>query len=173
MATNVLYPSCVPKMYEKPLACIIQTNEGNDRFSWYVKCCCCADSSYLATVVIVLNFLSRGCRQSSLSLQKHWPQVQFDNNMSETDRYWTPTKRETWQDVGERIQAFLTWLCQQHRHAQCIVVVSHGVWIETCLGIYSPGALGDKRVHNCDAYATTLQSQNGKVLGLSNVRLIA
>lgn len=90
--------------------------------------------------------------------------------MSETDHYWSPTQRESWQDVGARIQAFLAWLCQ--RPETNIVVVSHGVWIETCLGIYCPGALGDRRVYNCDAYATTLLSQNGKVLRLTNVELI-
>ena len=91
--------------------------------------------------------------------------------MSELDKYWSPTQRENWQDVGNRVKAFLSWLCQ--RKEECIVVVSHGVWIETCLNNFSPGALGDRRVYNCDAYATTLLSRNGQVLGLTDVKLVS
>ena len=91
--------------------------------------------------------------------------------MSEADRYWSPSQREGYDDVAARVQSFLSWLCQ--RPETNIVVVSHGVWIETCLAVYSPGAPGERRVYNCDAYATTLLSQsNGIVLRLSNVELV-
>lgn len=91
--------------------------------------------------------------------------------MQEADTHWSPTQRETWEDVAARIQDFLTWLCTRPERNIC--VVSHGVWIETCLHTYCPGALGDRRVYNCDAYAVQLTSRNGKVLSLSNATLIS
>ena len=91
--------------------------------------------------------------------------------MPEEDVYWSPTRRETYDHVRDRVHAFLRWLCTRSERNIC--VVSHGVWIETCLHAYGPpGILGDKRVYNCDAYAAKLVSHQGRVLRLSDVTLI-
>ena len=90
--------------------------------------------------------------------------------MSEYDVNWSPDRRESWDDVGARVQAFLSWLCQ--RKEENIVVVGHGIWIEACLSIFSPGALQGRRVNNCDAYAAKFLSNQGRILGLSDVKLI-
>lgn len=98
--------------------------------------------------------------------------MHFDTSMKENDESWSPSRRETEADVQARVKAFLTWLCQQSQYRN-IVVVSHGVWIEICLRMYGgPHALGKKRVHNCDAYATQLVSCNGQVVQLTNIELI-
>jgi broad specificity phosphatase PhoE len=104
-------------------------------------------------------------------LQKYWPHVQFDPSMSENDIYWSPDHRESWDALGGRVKSFLEWLIQ--RNEEHIVVVSHGVWIETCFALFSPGALGEHRVYNCDAYAAKLFSRNGQLVSLSDVRLIS
>lgn len=90
--------------------------------------------------------------------------------MTEKDDHWSPVKRETRDDVGARVKSFLVWLCQQHQNN--IVVVSHGVWIETCLAAYCPGALGNRRVYNCEGYATKLISRNGQFVSLSDAKLV-
>ena len=86
--------------------------------------------------------------------------------MSGADVNWSPVQRETRDALARRVGSFLAWLCQRPEHT--VVVVSHGVWIETCLA----GALGSQRVYNCDAYATTLHSQNGKLSRLSDTKLV-
>lgn len=90
--------------------------------------------------------------------------------MTENDDHWSPVNRETRDDVANRVNSFLKWLCK--RKETNIVVVSHGVWIETCLATFCPGALGDRRVYNCDAYAAKLISRNGQLLNLSDARLV-
>mmetsp|Transcript_25441 Transcript_25441/g.48206 ORF Transcript_25441/g.48206 Transcript_25441/m.48206 type:complete len:255 (+) Transcript_25441:113-877(+) len=111
-------------------------------------------------------------RRKRSVLMKQWPAVQFDNSMPEEDVYWSPTQRETYDNVRDRVQAFLQWL--RTRPERNICVVSHGVWIETCLQAFGspPGALGNRRVYNCDAYAVKLVSNEGRVLSLADVTLI-
>ena len=91
--------------------------------------------------------------------------------MSEEDTSWSPTQRETVSDVTARVQQFLTWLCTQPSRNIC--VVSHGIWMETLLHRYAPGALHpDARVYNGDAHAVTLVARDGQVLRVSHMALI-
>lgn len=112
----------------------------------------------------------------------HWIQFDTDYMMSNEDELWSEYSRESCRDVEERISQFLQLLCQLSE--TCIVVISHGVWMETLFQRYDPQALmvvGEKnhsstagttstvtgggpplssptmtyrRVYNCDAFAT-------------------
>jgi broad specificity phosphatase PhoE len=104
-------------------------------------------------------------------LQKHWPMVEFQPEMTENDEKWSASERESWGDIRGRVSIFLSRLVQ--RGEENIVVVSHGVWIETCLRTHRPDALGMRRVHNCDAFACQcISSNDGKFVRLQNVQLI-
>mmetsp|Transcript_40595 Transcript_40595/g.112799 ORF Transcript_40595/g.112799 Transcript_40595/m.112799 type:complete len:107 (-) Transcript_40595:19-339(-) len=105
-------------------------------------------------------------------MQKHWPNLKFDDKMPEHDDAWSPNHRETIHDIQCRISIFLQTLSQ--RQESNIVVVSHGVWIERCFLTYCPEALdhGNKRVHNCNVFVGECVSRDGRFLRLQNVNLI-
>jgi broad specificity phosphatase PhoE len=90
--------------------------------------------------------------------------------MTEQDELWKSDKRERWQDLSDRVLAFLNKLVR--RTEENIVVVSHGVWIECCLRIGCPEALGHRRVFNCDTYACEAVSRRGEFLRFQRVRQI-
>ena len=99
--------------------------------------------------------------------------------MTEHDDAWKSDRRETWDDIGLRVHRFLEWLVvqpqPQHlaRAADNVVVVSHGVWIETLLRNHAPDLLGrDRRVYNTDAFACECVSANGVFVRIQNVRQI-
>lgn len=71
--------------------------------------------------------------------------------MTEHDVLWSPTSRETWDDIRIRLDRFLAWLVRVPQTN--IVVVSHGVFIEFLFRTYLPDMLGDRRVYNTDAFA--------------------
>ena len=99
--------------------------------------------------------------------------VQFETEMAENDELWKPTYRETYTEIERRIEMFLTGLVR--RPEENIVVVSHGVWIETLFRMYKPEVLdhGRKRVYNCEAYAVQCISGNGRFLRIQeNVQQI-
>lgn len=86
--------------------------------------------------------------------------------MAEQDEAWSPTKRETLQDVERRIGRFWNWIVSER--VDRVVVVSHGVWIE-CL-LRKLGALPDgQRVYNTDAYAMKIHSKDGTFLRASEI----
>lgn len=95
--------------------------------------------------------------------------------MTESDEKWKPDRRESFQDVYNRIDSFLLWLTwvglqklhsqkdtnsnenleneTELKNLQQFLIVSHGVWIECLFNKYFPQILcGGKRVHNCDLY---------------------
>ncbi len=93
--------------------------------------------------------------------------------MTEEDEAWRPDERETFHDLSKRVNNFLFWLSFNHllyteskgenqikddnSKQQCILAVSHGVWIECLFHLYKPEILqGGKRVHNCDLYCVDL-----------------
>lgn len=90
--------------------------------------------------------------------------------MTESDEAWTEDRRETWDDIAGRVRRFLAWLVAWRQSADNVVVVSHGVWIETLLHLQAPNVLGrsDRRVHNTDAYACECVSTGGSFLRLQN-----
>lgn len=99
----------------------------------------------------------------------YWKDVEFDPHMTEEDRLWKPDTRESFDDLKRRIANFLETILVRHE-AQTVVVVSHGVWIETCLRMLSPDTLKDgRRVYNCDAFLCDCISQQGQFRRLENV----
>jgi broad specificity phosphatase PhoE len=94
--------------------------------------------------------------------------VHFDPDMTERDERWKPDKRETWDDVGRRIDHFLAWLVR--RSEENVVVVSHGVWIEYLFRLKDPQVLqnGERRVCNLDAFACQCISRDGRFVRLQN-----
>ena len=85
-------------------------------------------------------------------LKKYWPIFQFPQDMTEYDDAWRPDQREMIEDVQARVSKFLEFIVS--RSESFIVIVSHGVFIETLLNTYCPQALqyGQQRVYNCDMY---------------------
>ena len=111
-------------------------------------------------------------RRDKRLLQQHWPTVQFDPTMTNVDELWSDEHRESCNDVCKRIEQFLQWLVQ--RPEQHIVVVSHGVWIETLFRTHFPNILrGGQRVYNCDCFqGKVVSSGNGKFERLQEVHKI-
>jgi broad specificity phosphatase PhoE len=73
--------------------------------------------------------------------------------MTEDDTLWKENTRETIHELKERIHEFFNNTLV-NRPENNIVIVTHGVWIETCLYTYCPQVLdyGKQRVYNCDMY---------------------
>ena len=87
--------------------------------------------------------------------------------MTEDDELWSETTRESIVDLEQRIVQFLNMLCQ--RQENYIVVVSHGVWIETMLHRYDPTTLSNgQRVYNCNAFATQCVSMSSSTINNNN-----
>lgn len=89
--------------------------------------------------------------------------------MKEFDEAWSPTRRETIDQIETRIAEFFEILVK--REETNIIVVSHGVWIEVCLNALCPVALdhGRRRVYNCDLFVGDCISSNGRFIRLQNV----
>lgn len=123
------------------------------------------DRCYFRPLVVFSNL-------SIFSRQAHWPHAAFDQKMTEEDKEWSPRDRETVNHMARRIDSFLHWLVQCPQSN--IVVVSHGVWIETFFQMYCPEALdhGKRRVYNCNMFSSECVSVNGKLVRLQNVRQI-
>jgi broad specificity phosphatase PhoE len=94
--------------------------------------------------------------------------LEFDPKLTETDNKWSPSERETMKNIAVRVDCFLQFLSQ--RPETWIVVVSHGVWIETCFRIHCPEALGDRRVYNCDMFAGECVSVGGTFVRLQKIK---
>ena len=94
--------------------------------------------------------------------------------MTEDDDAWSPVRRETVREIQQRIACFMEILSQFKETN--IVIVSHGVWIESCIRMYCPQALavdgGEQRVQNCNVFVGECISREGKFLRLQNVRRI-
>ncbi|CAB9508557.1 phosphoglycerate mutase [Seminavis robusta] len=107
-------------------------------------------------------------RRDKSLLEKHWPFVHFDPSMTDRDEQWSETRRETIDDVVQRVTQFLDWVAKREETNIC--VVSHGVWIEACFQAYFPMMLENgRRVYNCDFFQGQLVSQNGKFVRLQNL----
>jgi broad specificity phosphatase PhoE len=111
-------------------------------------------------------------RREKSILQKYWPSLEMDPQMTEVDAAWRPDARENMADVQRRISSFWDFLVQQPEKS--VVVVTHGVWMEACIHQYCAEALdhGRRRVYNCDMFAMECRSQNGKFLSVANARQI-
>jgi broad specificity phosphatase PhoE len=108
-------------------------------------------------------------RRRDLSiLKQHWPVVQWDSSMTESDTAWRSDARETIPGLMQRISQFWDFMAQ--RPEECIVVVTHGVWIEACFHQYYPAVLdhGRRRVYNCDMFAMNCLSHDRKFVRLEN-----
>lgn len=104
-------------------------------------------------------------------LQKHWPTVQFDPAMTEADEQWSATHRESVDALQRRVSTFVQLLSQ--RPETNIVCVSHGVFIEVCLNMFTDVLdRGNQRVYNCDMFAGECVSKNGQFLRFQNFRQI-
>jgi broad specificity phosphatase PhoE len=96
--------------------------------------------------------------------------LEFDPSMTETDEAWKATSRETINQIRDRIATFLQTLVE--RPETNVVIVSHGVWIETCFQVFCPEALdyGQKRVNNCNIFAgECVSNKKGEFVRLQNV----
>lgn len=109
-------------------------------------------------------------RRARSVLSRHWHQFDFHLEAEEDER-WKPDRRETVQDVQARIRLFLRDLCRKEH--ENVVVVSHGVWIETMLRAYGGEVLGEDRVYNLDAFACQVVSQGGNFVRLQSVQKIS
>lgn len=96
-------------------------------------------------------------RRNKSVLQKRFPTVQFD--MTETDERWKKDRRETARDIVFRVQDFVErWIPELTE--KTIFVVTHGVWLEYCFRTYASSMmeLANKRIFNCEVYATEIVS---------------
>jgi broad specificity phosphatase PhoE len=107
-----------------------------------------------------------------MNKKKHWPTLEMDPSMMETDEAWKIDARENMSQLGQRVLMFLQLLVQ--RTEDNIVVVSHGVFIEACLQQHAPQALdyGKQRVYNCDMFAMDCVSRDGKFVRIDNTHKI-
>eukprot|EP00980_Cylindrotheca_fusiformis_P009748 scaffold2149_cov187-Cylindrotheca_fusiformis.AAC.26 len=112
-------------------------------------------------------------RREKSVLQQHWPKIQFEDSMTETDLAWSPNSRENFTQVHQRIAIFLESL--PRRPESNIVVFTHGVWIEACLNAYSPETLdnGKRRVYNCDIFVGDCLSEDCVFKGLQHMQLLS
>ena len=96
----------------------------------------------------------------------------FNPNMTENDDAWKVDSRESIIDVHCRVVSFLKEVATFRENN--IVVISHGVWIETCFKSFCPEALdhGSKRVHNCNIFVGECICRDGEFLSLENVHQI-
>jgi broad specificity phosphatase PhoE len=106
-------------------------------------------------------------RRNRSDIAAEFPWVRLPEDLASVDPVWRPDARESLLDVRDRIIAFFRWLASNVRE-DVIGLVSHGVWIETCLMHFCPDVLdnGKKRVYNCDAFraiclSTWEQSDDG------------
>jgi broad specificity phosphatase PhoE len=90
--------------------------------------------------------------------------------MTQCDERWTSTHRESLDEIYTRVTRFMANLVQ--RAEENIVVVSHGVFIESCFQLLSPDFLDEKRVYNLDAFACQCVSKDGKFVRLQNIQKI-
>ena len=92
-------------------------------------------------------------RRDRSHIAAEFPWVQLPEDFAAVDPYWRPDSRETLPQLKGRIVAFFQWLTSNVRE-ELVGIVSHGVWIESCLMHFCPEVLenGKKRVYNCDAF---------------------
>jgi len=121
-----------------------------------------------------IYFPDKRNRFSNLSNQ--FPMLEFDNTgaLADEDTYWKPNNRETIHELRNRVISFFNWLATKKADYKNIVVVTHGVWMETCFYLYCPHVLEHsdgsiRRVHNGDVFYATLNSDSGQ---LTNAHLL-
>jgi len=92
-------------------------------------------------------------RRDRSNIAAEFPWVQLPEDFAAVDPYWRPDARETLPQLKGRIVAFFQWLASNVQE-ELLGIVSHGVWIESCLMHFCPAVLenGKKRVYNCDAF---------------------
>jgi len=127
-------------------------------------------------------------RSTKSQLVKSWPNCGFDPEMTEEDLDWHPQYRETMDHLLRRVHNVLFWLVNRNfQHTatlttskngklmmknssrnsdtsssgiccNTVLLVTHGVWMETCFLHYCPDVLdgGKKRVHNCNLFCGNL-----------------
>ena len=88
--------------------------------------------------------------------------------MTDEDEQWSETKRESMNELVERVKQFVNMLVGRPETNICCV--SHGVFIEVCLNLYTNVLDREKnqRVYNCDMFAGEVVSSNGKFLRFQN-----
>lgn len=106
-------------------------------------------------------------QRSSATVLKHtWPDMHLASNVTEEDKLWRSDQRETMHALRSRICTFFEYnlphLLNQFNvnvtEDQAIIVVSHGVWIECCMHMYTPNALripgrsAPDRVYNANLF---------------------
>jgi broad specificity phosphatase PhoE len=88
--------------------------------------------------------------------------------MKESDEALSPKSRETMQQLRDRIKSFLEALVQ--RPKTNIVVVSHGVFMETLFHVFCPEALdhGRRRSYNCNVFVLFVVRNASVVVKIGN-----
>lgn len=104
-------------------------------------------------------------RRNKTELLENWPSVKFSLDMPEKDERWQPNRRESWNELSHRVHKFFTNFISS-REEKCIIIISHGVWIECCLHLYSPDTLrgGADRIHNCNVVSARYDEETRKLL---------
>ena len=115
-------------------------------------------------------------------VRRAFPYVHIPSNLSECDTLWKPNQRETVSALQTRIQHFVEFVLPQYwkeyyktinannntnddsrSRTPVIVCVTHGVWMECCMQMYSPntlqffpdeysGAIRRMRVYNANVF---------------------
>lgn len=94
-------------------------------------------------------------------IQVEFPLVSFDPSMPEEDQHWCSKKHETMGNLLNRVDRFMQSLAFSNQmegngdvinDGKIVLIVTHGVWMESCFMRYAPDVLqhGRKRVYNCD-----------------------
>lgn len=92
--------------------------------------------------------------------------------MTEHDDDWKVDHRENFAEVDARVDRFLSWLVR--RSEARVVVVTHGVWMESLFRVHCSTALSEnQRVHNCDAFACEIVSKDGVFLQIGRTQHIS
>jgi hypothetical protein len=161
------------KMYEKLLVRTGPIVADQNQFSWYalgvptirIEHRRKQGVSYKRSSFFVALFRRISIYTHMLKTQQHWPQIRFEDSMTEDDSWWKHDERESVADVSARVDRFLAWLVQ--RPETFIAVISHGVWMETLFAKYEVLVLGrgsdgrQRRVHNCDVFCCSIVSRDG------------
>lgn len=121
-------------------------------------------------------------RQTKSHLKQNWPGVQFSPVMAEEDLMWSPAQHETWRNLASRIHSFCNntfsslintytekW---QNNHDgrrsishPIVILVTHGLWMECCMSMYSPQTLreGRDRVYNCNVFKAKYDIDSSRI----------
>jgi broad specificity phosphatase PhoE len=122
-------------------------------------------SSQITQTILCHDDLREACglyncdrRRMKSQLQQYWNNnscIRFHNDMSEFDTLWSKTNRETMHDLQQRIERFMIWFLPSYDNDDIVILITHGVWIETMIQMYNPlwsATSTTKRIYNADMH---------------------